>query len=319
MKNRQILELLNATESAAISCHGFIGKGDEKAADQAAVDAMRNSLNSQEIFAEIVIGEGERDKAPMLHIGEILGILKNDLEMPKLEIALDPLEGTTICANAGFGALSVMAVSEKNGFLNAPDVYMEKIAIAKIQDSTKDQIIDLDHSVQENLKNLSIVKKCAISDLTVTILDRPRHGELIAKSREAGAKVKLIQDGDISAIIALNFKNSQSDMYVGTGGAPEGVLAASALQTMGGQIMGRLKFQNDEEKNRAKYWGISDFTKKYVLNDLVSKPSIFFASGVTNGEMLEGVKKIDGHFHVNSIIINNLENSVRYLNSAIKI
>ena len=294
-----LLEIVKDTQLAAINCYDHIGKGNEKLADKAAVDAMRSSLNNLNISARIVIGEGERDEAPMLFIGEKVGILR-DAEDFSYDIAVDPLEGTTICAKAMPGSLSVLALSEKNGMLHAPDVYMDKIA-SNIPASS--QVIDLDESIKNNLANIARYKKTNIEELSVIILDRPRHQEIIAKTREAGARIKLISDGDIAAVIdvALNY----ADLYIGIGGAPEGVLAAAALKTLNGQIMGRLIFNKDLEKEKAIKLGISDFDKKYYLDDLVSKDAIFCATGVTSGPLLKGVRKLNNSFETNSLILSS--------------
>lgn len=294
-----LLEIAKATQSAAINCYDYIGKGNEKSADKAAVDAMRNALNKIDFSARIVIGEGERDEAPMLYIGEKVGNLREKQDFT-YDIAVDPLEGTTICAKAMPGSLSVLTLSEKNGMLHAPDVYMDKIA-SNIPASS--QVIDLDEQIKTNLSNIAKYKKTNIEELLVIILDRPRHQEIIAKTREAGARVKLISDGDIAAVIdvALNY----ADLYLGIGGAPEGVLAAAALKTLNGQIMGRLLFNKESEKEKAINLGISDLNKKYYLDDLVSKDAIFCATGVTSGPLLKGVKKLDNIFETSSLILSS--------------
>ncbi len=292
------LEILKATQEAAIACYDFIGKNDEKSSDKAAVDAMRRVLNTLDFKARIVIGEGERDKAPMLYIGEELGASSGRVQY---DIAVDPLEGTTICAKAMPGSLSVLAITEHQGMLHAPDVYMDKIA-------SKYPVVDLDDSVANNLKNIANFKKCPVNELTVIILNRQRHQEKIAKTRETGAKLKLISDGDIAAIIEVAL--GDADLYLGIGGAPEGVLAAAALKTLGGQIMGRLIFADENEKNRAAKIGITDFNKKYLLNDLVSKDVIFCATGVTSGPLLEGVMRQDNKFKTQSIMLSSIDKQV---------
>lgn len=296
----ELLEILKATQSAAISCYNFIGKGNEKLADKAAVDAMRASLNQMNFKARIVIGEGERDEAPMLYIGEEVGLSRNSPSPIQFDIALDPLEGTTICANNAPGSLSVLAISEYNGMLHAPDVYMNKIASYI---PSEEQVIDLDEPIINNLKNISLYKKLPIDELNITILNRPRHEEIIAKSRESGAKVKLIEDGDIAAVIEVAMK--KSDLYLGIGGAPEGVLAAAALKTLGGQFMGRLIFKDEAEKNRAKKLGIENLNKKYQLNELVSKDVIMCLTGITSGPLLNGVQKMQNSYLTNSIILSS--------------
>ncbi len=278
------IEAVGVTEAAAIASYELMGKGDEKAADQVAVNAMRNALRKMNIEGTVVIGEGERDKAPMLFIGEKVGSGVG----PKIDIALDPLEGTTICATGGANSMSVIAMTESGGLLNAPDVYMEKIAVGL---PYKEQIVDLDEKISKNLKNLALAKKCEVEDLMVVVLDRPRHQELIANIREAGARIQLISDGDIAAVIATTRPESGVDMYVGTGGAPEGVLAAAALATTGGQMMGKLVFNDEEQIERAKTMGINDINKKYIVSDMANgKEIIFAATGVTDGSMLDGVK-----------------------------
>src|ERR1700688_925285 len=241
MDRNLALEPVRVTEAAALSASRLMGRGDEKAADQAAVDAMRTALNGLAIEGTVVIGEGERDEAPMLFIGEKVGTGQG----PKIDIALDPLEGTTITAKGGANALAVLAMAEHGGFLNAPDVYMDKIAVGG---GLPDGIVDLDKTPKQNLADLAKAKKIDVADLVVCILDRPRHSELIAKVREAGARIVLIGDGDVSGVIATSTGDSGIDIYMGSGGAPEGVLAAAALRCIGGQIQGRLLFRNDDEK-----------------------------------------------------------------------
>lgn len=310
IKERNLaLEAVRVTEAAALSASSWIGLGDEKKADEAAVKAMRQSLNSLDINGEVVIGEGERDKAPMLYIGEKVGKGNG----PKVDIALDPLEGTTICATGGNNALTVIAFSEKGGFLNAPDVYMDKIAIGG---NYSEAVIDLDEKPKNNLKNLAKAKGKEINDLVVCILDRPRHHDIISKCREAGARIMLISDGDVSGIIATANPDSGVDMYIGVGGAPEGVLAAAALRCIGGQMYARLKFKDDTERMRAKKLGITDFNKKYSLNDLASGDSMFAATGVTDGSMLKGVKIIGSKAITESIIMRSLTGTVRTIKAS---
>jgi fructose-1,6-bisphosphatase II / sedoheptulose-1,7-bisphosphatase len=298
------VEATRVAEKAAIACYDWIGKGNEKLADQAAVNAMRDELNKMNIAGTVVIGEGERDEAPMLYIGEKVG--QGTLE---IDIALDPLEGTTICATANPNSLAVIAFANKGNFLNAPDVYMDKIAVGG---GLPLGVIDLDNSPQNNLKNLAQAKKCAISDLQVMILKRDRHSEIIAKCREAGARVKLISDGDVAAVIATADAATGIDIYMGIGGAPEGVLAAAALRTVGGQMMGRLLFAGeDRQAQRAKEMGIVDLNKKYTGEEMAKGDVLFIASGVTNGEMLDGVKKYPNKIIVNSLIMDCAEKSVK--------
>jgi len=297
-------QIIEVVEKAAIACYGWIGKGDNMAADHAAVESMRQNLNLMNIAGTIVIGEGERDEAPMLYIGEKVG--KGGIEV---DIALDPLEGTTICANAGESSLAVIAFAKKGGFLHAPDVYMEKIAVGA---GLPEGVIDLDNSPQTNLANIAKAKKCAISDLTVMILERSRHNELIAKVREAGARIRLIGDGDVAGVIACTSQSTCVDVYMGTGGAPEGVLAAAALRVIGGQMMGRLIFgDNQKQIERAKKMGIADLNKKYTAEEMARGDVIFACAGVTDGYMLSGIKKCySGKTFVNSLIMDSAAKKV---------
>ncbi|HUN46897.1 MAG TPA: class II fructose-bisphosphatase [Stellaceae bacterium] len=299
------LEAVRVTEAAALSASRLMGRGDEKAADQAAVDAMRTALNGLSIEGTVVIGEGERDEAPMLFIGEKVGTGKG----PKIDIALDPLEGTTITAKGGPNALAVIAMAEAGGFLNAPDVYMDKIAIG----GGLGEVVDLDETPAANLKNLAKAKKAEVADLVVCILDRPRHAELIAKVREAGARIMLISDGDVSGVIATSRPASGIDMYVGSGGAPEGVLAAAALRCIGGHMQGRLLFRNDDERGRAKRIGIADLNRKYGLLDLAKGDVMFAATGVTNGSMLQGVRRFAGGAVTHSMVMRSHSGTVRVI------
>ena len=313
IKERNLaLEAVRVTEAAALSASSWIGLGDEKKADEAAVKAMRESLNTLDIDGEVVIGEGERDKAPMLYIGEKVGTRKG----PQVDIALDPLEGTTICATGGNNALTVIAFSEKGGFLNAPDVYMDKIAVGG---SLPKDIIDIDEEPEINIKNLAKVLKKEVNDLVVCILDRPRHKNIIRKCREIGARIMLIPDGDVSGIIATGNPEAGVDMYLGIGGAPEGVLAAAALRCIGGQMQARLKFYDEAEKLRAKKLGISDFSKKYLLSDLASEKSMFAATGVTDGSMLKGVKIVGNKAITESIIMRSTTGTVRTIKAIHKL
>jgi fructose-1,6-bisphosphatase II / sedoheptulose-1,7-bisphosphatase len=298
------LEAVRVTEAAALACSHWMGRGDEKAADQAAVNAMRWALNTMSINGTIVIGEGERDEAPMLYIGEKVG----DGSGPAIDIALDPLEGTTICATGGPNALAVIAMADKGCFLHAPDVYMDKIAIGA---GYPEGIIDLDLPAEENLHRVASAKSCSISDLVVVILDRPRHESLIQAVRTSGAKIQLINDGDVAGVIATSSNNTGVDLYMGTGGAPEGVLAAAALQCIGGQMQGRLLFRNDDERERAKRMGIHDFNRKYALSDMARGNVMFAATGVTDGSMLEGVRRFKGGATTHSIVMRSNTGTVR--------
>ena len=298
------LEACRVTEAAALAASRWMGRGDEKAADQAAVDGMRTALNGLDIQGTVVIGEGERDEAPMLYIGEEVGSGKG----PKVDIALDPLEGTTITAKGGPNALAVMAMAEHGGFLNAPDVYMDKIAVGG---GLPQDVVDLDASPEENLKSLSKAKGKNISDMLVCILDRPRHAEVIQAVRDAGARILLIGDGDVSGVIATSDPESGVDLYMGSGGAPEGVLAAAALRCIGGQIQGRLLFRNDDERARARKWGIEDLDKKYSLMDMASGDVMFAATGVTDGAMLQGVRVFSDSATTHTLIMRSKSGTVR--------
>ncbi len=304
MDRNLALELVRVTEAAALSASLLMGRGDEKAADQAAVDAMRNALNNLSIDGTVVIGEGERDEAPMLYIGEKVGT-KNG---PQVDIALDPLEGTTITAKGGPNALAVVAMAEKGGFLNAPDVYMDKIAIGS---GFPEGLVDLDATPAENLKALAKAKDVHVAELVACILDRPRHEELIARVREAGARIMLIPDGDVSGIIATAQPDAGIDIYLGSGGAPEGVLAAAALRSTGGFMQGRLIFRNDDEKARAKKWGVADLHKKYELDDLAHGDIMFAATGVTDGAMLKGVRRFSGGAFTHSVVMRSKTGTIR--------
>jgi fructose-1,6-bisphosphatase II / sedoheptulose-1,7-bisphosphatase len=307
MDRNLALEAVRVTEAAALAASRLMGRGDEKAADQAAVDAMRKALNGLTIDGTVVIGEGERDEAPMLFIGEKVGTGHG----PKIDIALDPLEGTTITAKGGQNALAVIAMAEAGGFLNAPDVYMDKIAIG----GGYGEVVDLDETAATNLMNLGKAKKTDVSDLVVCILDRPRHAELIAKVREAGARIMLISDGDVSGVIATSRPDSGVDIYMGSGGAPEGVLAAAALRCIGGHMQGRLLFRNDDERSRAHKWGVKDLSRKYGLLDLAHGEVMFAATGVTAGSMLQGVRRFSGGATTQSIIMRSKTGTVRLIDA----
>ncbi len=304
MDRNLALETVRVTEAAALSAAKWMGRGDEKEADAAAVDAMRKSLNGMEIAGTVVIGEGERDEAPMLYIGEKVGSGAG----PKLDIALDPLEGTTITAKGGSNAMAVIALAEEGGFLNAPDVYMDKIAVGA---GLPDGVINIDASPAENLAELAKAKKGDVSDLVVCVLDRPRHQKLIADIRAAGARITQISDGDVGAVIATSQIETGIDIYMGIGGAPEGVLAAAALQCIGGQIQTRLVFRNDDERERGRKWGIEDFDAIYNLEDLAHGDVMFAATGVTDGAMLKGVRLSGGAAYTHSIIMRSKTGTVR--------
>jgi len=303
-----VLELVRVTEAAAVSAAKLVGMGDEKAADAAAVDAMRDGLNALDIQGRIVIGEGERDEAPMLFIGEEVGTGQG----PKVDIALDPLEGTTIAAKAMQDSLAVIALSEEGKMLNAPDVYMDKIAVGP---GFPEGIVDLDKTPAENIKAVADAKGRAVSDMLVCILDRPRHADLIKQVRESGARVKLIGDGDVAGVIATTNPDTSVDIYMGSGGAPEGVLAAAALRCIGGQIQGRLTFRNDDERARARKWGIEDLDRKYSTLDMASGDVIFAATGVTDGTMLRGVHTTAGgdKYTTDSVVMRSKSGTVRWV------
>lgn len=298
------LEVVRVTEAAALSASRLMGRGDEKAADQAAVDAMRRALNSLNIDGTVVIGEGERDEAPMLYIGEKVGSGQGQ----KVDIALDPLEGTTITAKGGPNALAVIAMAEEGGFLNAPDVYMDKIAVGP---GLPDDVVDLDASPEENLRELAKAKKGDVDDLLVCILDRPRHEDLIARVRATGARIMLIGDGDVSGVIATTQPESGVDIYMGSGGAPEGVLAAAALRCIGGQMQGRLVINRPDQIVRAQRMGIQDAHKKYTMEEMAQGDVMFAATGVTDGNMLSGVKFGRNMIQTHTIVMRSSSGTVR--------
>ncbi|MBP5856073.1 class II fructose-bisphosphatase [Marivibrio halodurans] len=308
MHRNLVLDAARVTEAAAIGALKWRGHGDEKAADQAAVDAMRSALNRLNIRGTVVIGEGERDEAPMLFIGEEVGTG----EGPEVDIALDPLEGTTICAKGLPNSLAVIALAEKGKFLNAPDVYMDKIAVGG---GLPDGIVDLDNSPAENLKNVADAKGKQVKDLTVCILDRPRHADLIKAVREAGASIQLIGDGDVYGVIQTTEGENGVDIYMGSGGAPEGVLACAALRCIGGQFQGRLLFRKDEERERASRLGITDFDRKYNLDELASGDVIFAATGVTDGSLVHGVRIHGNGASTNTIVMRSGSGTVRKIES----
>ena len=299
-----VLDAVRVTEAAAIASWTMLGRGDEMAADQAAVDAMRNALNELDIEGEIVIGEGERDEAPMLYIGEKVGTGKG----PKIDIALDPLEGTTLAAKSQPNALTVMAWAPKGTLLNAPDTYMDKIACGP---GLPAGVIDLDKSPAENIQAIADAKGVAATEITVCVLDRPRHADIIAKVRAAGARIHLITDGDVAGVINTTDPSTGIDLYLGSGGAPEGVLACAALKCVGGQFQGRLLFRNNDERARASKWGITELDKKYDLHDIVRADAIFAATGVTKGPLLDGVSYKDGFVCTHSLVMNSSTHTVR--------
>ena len=299
------LEAVRVTEAAALSSSFHMGRGNEKAADQAAVNAMREFLNNLAIDGKVIIGEGERDKAPMLYIGEKVG-----RGGPKVDIALDPLEGTTITAKGGENALSVLAMAEEGGFLHAPDIYMQKIAYGKKYEELE---IDPESPANEIIIKFSKYSEMKIENIVVCILDRPRHQELISKVRKTGARIKLIPDGDVSAVIATSFEDSGVDIYMGTGGSPEGVLAAAALRCIGGKIYSKLVFNNEAEKNRAFSMGIKDINTIYTTNDLASGDVMFSATGVTDGTLLKGVLIRKNFASTQSVVMRSKTKTLRYV------
>ena len=301
-----VLDAVRVTEAAAIAAWKLAGRGDEKAADQAAVDAMRTALNTLDIDGEIVIGEGERDEAPMLFIGEKVGLGKG----AQIDIALDPLEGTTLTAKAMANALAVMAMAEPGTMLHAPDTYMDKIAIGP---GFKDGIVDLDAAPGDNINAIAKAKGVSTGHITALVMDRPRHEKLIAQIRAAGAKVKLITDGDVAGVIETTDPLTGVDIYMGQGGAPEGVLAAAALRCVGGQMQGRLVFRNDDEKARAAKWGITDLNRKYGLHELVAGDVVFSATGVTDGSMLRGVHRDGDYITTESVVMRSATGTVRWI------
>jgi fructose-1,6-bisphosphatase II / sedoheptulose-1,7-bisphosphatase len=306
-----VLELVRVTEAAAIAASKLIGRGDEKAADAAAVEAMRKAFDELAIDGTVVIGEGERDEAPMLYIGEKVGGAIGT--GPQIDIALDPLEGTTITAKAGPNALAVLAAAEKGCLLNAPDTYMDKLAVGP---GYPDGVIDLAKSPSENVRAVAAAKGVEPQDIIVCVLDRPRHAALIAELRTMGCGVVLIGDGDVAGVIATTDPDTTIDMYMGSGGAPEGVLAAAALRCVGGQFNGRLIFRNDDEKARARKWGIADqdFDKIYKLEELAKGDCIFAATGVTSGSLLDGVKRLrGGKMTTESVVMRASSGTVRWI------
>jgi fructose-1,6-bisphosphatase II / sedoheptulose-1,7-bisphosphatase len=299
------LGLARVSEAAAIASVSLIGRGDEKEADEAAVNAMREQLNLLDIAGTVVIGEGERDEAPMLYIGEEVGTGNG----PGVDIALDPLEGTTLTAKDMPNALTVIAMGPKGSMLHAPDVYMEKLAVGP---GFSPKLLSLDMSPYERVQILAEAKNCDPSDITVCILERPRHQDMIEQVRSTGAAIRLISDGDVAGVMhCAEAETTGIDMYMGIGGAPEGVLAAAALKCMGGQIHGRLLFRNDDERNRAKKAGINNLSQIYSRDDMVTQDVIFAATGVTSGSLLEGIKREITHITAETILMRSKTGSVR--------
>jgi len=300
------LELGRVTEAAAIAAVDLVGRGDERTADQVAVDAMRTALNNLDIDGTVVIGEGERDEAPMLYIGEKVGTGNG----PKVDIALDPLEGTTLTAKAMPNALAVTALAQGGSLLNAPDVYMDKIAIGG---GYPDGLVDLDKEPAENIKALADAKGVEPSQINVCVLDRTRHADIIANIRAVGARVSLITDGDIAGVIETTDPSTGIDMYMGQGGAPEGVLAAAALRCIGGQMQARLVFRNDEERGRAHRIGIEDLDRKYSMTDLAGGDVMFAATGVTDGSMLKGIHRSGDRLTTDTVVMRSATRTVRWI------
>ncbi|MEE8556442.1 MAG: class II fructose-bisphosphatase [Myxococcota bacterium] len=307
MDRNLALELVRATEAAALASARLMGRGDERAADQAAVDAMRTVLNRLDMDGLVVIGEGERDEAPMLFIGEKVGTGKG----PRVELAVDPLEGTTICATGGANALSVIAAAEEGGFLHAPDTYMDKIAVGP----EAHDVIEIDRSPTENLRAIAKAKQVAVEDLTVVILDRPRHERLLKEVRDTGARIKLIRDGDVSAAIATCSRDSAVDVLMGIGGAPEGVIAAAALQCFGGNMQSRLKPRNPREAERAREMGVRDVDATLTIDELASGDVMFAATGVTSGDFLKGVRFRSEGALTQSVVMRSQTMTVRYIDA----
>ncbi len=301
-----VLEMVRVTEAAAVAASKLIGRGDERAADQAAVEAMRDALNRLEFDGTIVIGEGERDEAPMLFIGEKVGAAQGT--GPRIDIALDPLEGTTITAKAGPNAMAVLAIGEQGCLLNAPDVYMEKLAIGP---GYPQGTIDLAKTPSENVRAVAAAKGVQPSEIIVCVLDRPRHEKLIAELRGLGCGIMLIPDGDVAGVIAVSDPDTTIDIYMGQGGAPEGVLAAAALRCIGGQFQGRLVFRNADERARAAKWGVEDLDRIYQLEELAKGDVIFAATGVTDGSLLEGVRRRKGCITTESVVMRASTGTVR--------
>ena len=310
MDRNLALEFVRITEAAALASARYIGRGNEKEADQAAVDAMRRAFDSVNIDGTVVIGEGERDEAPMLFIGEKVG--KNGAEAIEVDIALDPLEGTTICAKGTEGATSVIAAAEKGNFLHAPDTYMNKIACGP---KAKGHI-DLDKSATENITNVAKALDKSVDEVTVMVLDRPRHEDLIQEIRESGARIRLIGDGDVSAGLATCWEETGIDLLMGIGGAPEGVITAAALKCLGGDFQGKLHFRNDEEKARATKMGVEELDKTYKRDEIAKGDVLFSATGVTDGPMLKGVHTLSGGITTTqSIVMRSATGTIRYIDA----
>ncbi len=299
------LDLVRVTEAAALAASRWMGRGKKNEADGAAVEGMRRAFDSVAIEGTVVIGEGEMDEAPMLYIGERVGA-----GGPAMDIAVDPLEGTTITAKGGPNALAVVALAERGNFLHAPDIYMDKIAVGG---GLPDGVVDLDATVAENLRSLARAKKRDIGDIVVCMLERERHAELLAKCREAGARIMLLGDGDVAGVIAAALPEGGIDIYMGSGGAPEGVLAAAALRCIGGQMQGRLMYEDDAQKARAREMGVTDPQHKYTVAEMAKGDVMFAATGVTSGAMLKGVRRFSGGAYTHSMVMRSKSGTVRYI------
>ena len=305
MDRNLALELVRVTEAAALACGRWVGKGNKHAADEAATNAMRRTLDSVGIDGTVVIGEGEMDEAPMLFIGEKVG----NGHAPEVDIAVDPLEGTSICAKGTNGSIATIALAPRGGFLHAPDMYMEKIAVGPSARGA----IDIDAPPAENLKRVAAAKNCYVEDLTVVILDRPRHEKMIAEIRKAGARIHLIPDGDVAPAVAAAVEGSGVDLLLGIGGAPEGVLAAAALKCMGGDMQARLVFMTQEERDRGRTMGIDDFDRVYSCEEMARGDVFFAATGVTNGDLLRGVRYFSGGAETHSIVMRSKSRTIRFI------
>jgi fructose-1,6-bisphosphatase II len=305
MDRNLALELVRVTEAAALACGRWVGKGNKTSADRAATEAMRRSLESIEINGTVVIGEGEMDEAPMLYINEKVGSGHG----PEVDIAVDPLEGTSICAKGLSGSIATIALAPRGGFLHAPDMYMEKIAVGPSACGA----IDINLPPAENLKRVAEAKGCHIEDLTVVILDRPRHDKMVSDIRKAGARIHLISDGDVAPAIAAAVEDSGIDLLMGVGGAPEGVLAAAALQCLGGDMQARLVFMSNEERERARAMGINDFDRVYRSAEMARGDVVFAATGVTSGDLLKGVRYFAGGAQTHSIVMRSKTRTVRFI------
>ena len=308
MDRNLALEVVRVTEAAALASARQMGRGDGKHADQLAVEAMRKSFDRMDIRGTVVIGEGERDEAPMLYIGEEVGTGSG----PGIDIALDPLEGTTLTAKAMANALAVLAVAPRGGLLYAPDTYMDKIAVGE---GYEPGVIDLDASPSDNVKAIAKAKGVDPQQVTACVLDRPRHKAILDDLRALGCRVALISDGDVAGVINTTDKATGIDIYLGQGGAPEGVLAAAALKCIGGQMQSRLVFRNDDERERASRTGITDFDRKYDLHEMASSETVFVATGVTDGGLVDGVHFENGHVHTHTLVMSSADGMVRKVRS----